>query len=132
MKNTKLYVDDVRPRPDETWDLAPNFHVAILNLEIFDYEEVSLDHDLASFYGHREMTGRDILNWLIARRLEGKHTPHRVKVHSANSAAWPGMQEDIDRYFPGDPTVEDLVSAKQDSIHIQKGILRRSTPIRKR
>ena len=97
--NTKLFVDDVRERPDDTWDLAPSFHVAILDLEVFDYDEVSLDHDLASFYGTREMTGRDILNWLIARKIEGKHTPRIVKVHSANPAAWPAMQEDIARYF---------------------------------
>ena len=95
----KLWVDDVRIPPSKEWDWAINFHAAILALETFDYQEVSLDHDLASFYGNKEMTGRDILNWLIARKHEGGYTPEIVKVHSANSAAWPTMQEDIDRYF---------------------------------
>jgi len=114
--NTKLFVDDVRERPDDTWDLAPSFHVAILDLEVFDYDEVSLDHDLASFYGSREMTGRDILNWLIARKIEGKHTPRIVKVHSANSAAWPTMQADIDRYFSNDDNDERQVVTPADDI----------------
>jgi len=114
--NTKLFVDDVRERPDDTWDLAPSFHVAILDLEVFDYDEVSLDHDLASFYGSREMTGRDILNWLIARKIEGKHTPRIVKVHSANSAAWPTMQADIDRYFSNDDNDRRQVVTPSDDI----------------
>ena len=115
-QNRKLFVDDARERPDKTWDLAPSFHTAILDLEVFDYDEVSLDHDLASFYGSREMTGRDILNWLIARKIEGKHTPRIVKVHSANSAAWPTMQADIDRYFSNDDNDRRQVVTPSDDI----------------
>lgn len=94
----RLYVDDLRPCPDG-WDVARNFHEAIVKLETREYDEVSLDHDIASFYGNKEMTGRDILNWLIARKLEGDNTPEIVRVHSANPVGCATMEEDINRYW---------------------------------
>lgn len=94
----KLYVDDCRPCPDG-WDLARNFHEAIVMLSATEYDVVSLDHDLASFYGNKEMTGRDILNWLIARKLEGDHVPADVRVHSANPVGCATMEQDIERYW---------------------------------
>jgi hypothetical protein len=73
-------------------------------LEEYHFDEVSLDHDLASFYGMKEMTGRDILNYLIDRKVNHPelHSPNIVRVHSANVVAVPGMLEDIARYFPLD------------------------------
>jgi hypothetical protein len=94
----KLYVDDLRPCP-QGWDLARNFHEAIVMLSSENYDEVSLDHDIASFYGNKEMTGRDILNWLIARKLDGMHTPSVVRVHSANPVGCATMEADIQRYW---------------------------------
>lgn len=95
----RLYVDDLRPCP-EGCDVARNFHEAIVMLESTEYSEVSLDHDIDSFYGLKEMTGRDILNWLIARKVEGyKHVPAIVKVHSANPVGSRTMREDIARYW---------------------------------
>ncbi len=142
-KGKKLWVDDVRTPPSEEWDWALNFHFAIMYLETFDYEEVSLDHDLASFYGTREMTGRDILNWLIARIYSEGHTPKVVKVHSANAGAVHTMEADIARYFPRGQKVEareaeplplDIITdAHQEPIHIQKDrLVRRMTPVRNR
>lgn len=94
----KLYVDDLRPCP-EGWDLALNFHEAIVMLSRENYDVVSLDHDIASFYGNKEMTGRDILNWLIARKMDGMHVPSVVKVHSANPVGCATMEADIKRYW---------------------------------
>ena len=94
----RLYVDDLRPCP-KGWDVARNFHEAIVMLESKEYYEVSLDHDIASFYGNKEMTGRDILNWLIARKLDGKPSPEIVRVHSANPVGCATMEEDIKRYW---------------------------------
>lgn len=93
--NTKfkgLYVDDERPLPDgyaeAGWTVARTFHEAVTKLELIEFDEVSLDHDLGhrSVYGHREMTGYDILNWLERRKMmdEG-YTPPIVHVHTANS-----------------------------------------------
>lgn len=96
---TKLYVDDLREAP-EGWDVARNFHKAIVMLEETEYDEVSLDNDIASFYGNREMMGYDILQWLIMRKLEGFKVPSIVRVHSANPVQREKMRQDIDRYFP--------------------------------
>ncbi len=94
----KLYVDDLRPCP-EGWDVARNFHQAIVMLETHEYDEVSLDHDIASFYGNKEMTGYDVLQYLIMKKLEGETVPTKIHVHSANPVGIVKMQEDIDRYF---------------------------------
>jgi hypothetical protein len=96
--NSRLYVDDLRDCP-EGWDVARNFHQAIVMLDTGDYDEVSLDHDIASFYGNKEMTGYDVLQYLIMRKLEGATVPGKIYVHSANPVGVKKMQEDIDRYF---------------------------------
>lgn len=68
-------------------------------LEAVAYDEVSLDHDIASFYGNKEMTGNDVLQYLIMRKLDGHHTPSVVHVHSANPVGVKKMKEDIARFF---------------------------------
>ena len=97
-----LYVDDIRDPKDDSinWTVVRTFHEAIVALEKEDYwEVVSLDHDLGCYYGNKEMTGRDILNWLIARKLEGGYTPPIIRVHSANPVGCATMEEDINRYW---------------------------------
>jgi hypothetical protein len=103
-----LYVDDDsenrHPPKDDgvTWHRAFNFHDAIHYLTKFNYNIVSLDHDIASFYGNKEMTGYDVLQYLIMRKLEGAdHNPTIVRVHSANPVGREKMQKDIDKYFNG-------------------------------
>lgn len=100
----KLYVDDLRPCP-EGWDVVRSFHAAIYALENYHIKEVSLDHDLGedSFYGNKEMTGRDILNWLIDRKVHGKDVPAIVHVHSANPVGCATMEADIKRYWLDNP-----------------------------
>jgi hypothetical protein len=45
------------------------------------------------------MKGRDILNWLIDRKVHGLYTPDDVRVHSANSVGCDTMEPDIKRYW---------------------------------
>lgn len=97
--NRKLFVDDERFPADSGWDIARSFHTAVHLLEVNAYDVVSLDHDIQSFYGNREMTGRDILNWLIARKLSGMHVPSTVIQHTQNSVGMGTMEEDIRRYW---------------------------------
>lgn len=101
MRNIKLFVDDERFPVDDTWDIARTFHEAICMLERNEYDVVSLDHDLQCFYGNREMTGYDILNYLIARKVAGgwTHLPSIIIVHSQHEAKAIQMREDIARYF---------------------------------
>lgn len=46
MTNTKLWVDDSRRPPDETWDWAKTSAEALEMLDAALYETVSLDHQL--------------------------------------------------------------------------------------
>lgn len=98
-----LWIDDVRPVPEHLrikgWCWARSFHEAIMKLELMDFEEISVDHDLASFYGNKEMTGYDILLWLVQRKIDGNHVPLRIYVHSANPVGHERMQGVVDRYL---------------------------------
>ncbi len=98
-----LWVDDLRPLPSDLveagWSSAPTFHEAVLKLELMEFKEVSLDHDLGCYYGMREMTGYDILMWLVDRKVNGLFVPPAVYVHSANPVGRQKMQETIDRYW---------------------------------
>lgn len=96
---TRLYVDDERETP-EGWDRAYNVWEALFKLELLEYVEVSLDHDLASFLGpYKELTGLDIVHWLVQRKQDGKYIPPVVKVHSANSVGHDNMKALVDRYL---------------------------------
>jgi len=101
-----LYVDDLRTLPEsypsDKWDVARSFHEAIYLLEKYDYEILSLDHDIASFYGAREMTGYDIALWLAQRKQDNKHVPSTILVHSANPVGRDNILSTIDRYLTGD------------------------------
>lgn len=101
----KLYVDDERPLPDiydsHEWTTARSFHEAIVKLELINFDEVSLDHDIASFYGNKELTGYDILMWLCQRKYEGMyHVPAKIHIHTANPVGRDNMQALLDQYFP--------------------------------
>ncbi len=106
MNQIALYVDDdaENRHPPEmdgvTWHRAFNFHEAIYMLDRCNYDIVSLDHDIASFYGNKEMTGYDVLQYLIMQKVQGHfHSPSVVMVHSANPVGRKKMREDIDKYF---------------------------------
>lgn len=101
-----LWVDDVRPLPDDLaeagWCCAPTFHEAILKLELMEFQSVSLDHDLGSYYGNKEMTGYDIVMWLVEREQQSKYVPPDIRIHSANPVGVANMQAMIDRYLKGE------------------------------
>ena len=112
-----LWVDDIRPLPSDLigpqfdnpisgahwWAVATTFHDAIVVLEQYpNIKYVSLDHDIASFYGQREMTGYDILLWLAQRKQDGFAVPIEYAVHSANPVGKANMQAIIDCYFSAD------------------------------
>ena len=98
-----LWIDDVRPQPDDddvfVWANARSFHEAIVKLELLDIDHVSFDHDLASFYGDREMTGYDIAMWLAAQQEQGETIPTSFDVHSQNPVGVQRIQGVIDRYL---------------------------------
>lgn len=93
---SKLWLDDMRPRPDETWDVVRNYS------EFVDYIQkngvpdfISFDHDLGLEHyealekdprlhllneGFKEKTGLDCAKYLVRNRLK----VHGFSVHSQN------------------------------------------------
>ena len=101
---TKLYVDDERELPEQCkdegcWQISRTVWEAITKLELLEFEELSLDHDLACFVGNHELTGYDILLWLVDRKQKGLHVPKRIYVHSANPVGYVRMVGVINRYL---------------------------------
>ena len=98
-----LYVDDCRELPETLqeagWTRARSFHEAIVKLELIEFKELSLDHDLASFYGYTELTGYHIVKWLVQRKQDGFYVPPKIYIHSANPVGCENMQAMIDRYL---------------------------------
>lgn len=95
----RLYVDDTRPTP-AGWDIAIDYFEAIKKLQTIEYDEVSLDHDLASYdENNREKTGYDIVWFLVNRKMDGLYVPSKVKVHSANIIGSKNMQNLVDKYL---------------------------------
>lgn len=43
----KLFVDDIRKPPDDSWFIARSVSSAINSLTLFDFSEISLDHDIS-------------------------------------------------------------------------------------
>lgn len=46
-KTMKLWVDDIRNAPDDTWHVARTALEAIRAISRFDFEVISLDHDIS-------------------------------------------------------------------------------------
>lgn len=46
-KKLKLWVDDIRPAPSDDWIVARNINQAIRAIIRFEFEEISLDHDIS-------------------------------------------------------------------------------------
>lgn len=105
MKTRGLFVDDIRNPPENDgieWLTARTFHMAICMLEGMPFDVVSLDHDLGCYYGNKELTGRDILNWMIAQKMSGFDLVSAliVRVHSANPVGCATMEQDIKKHWP--------------------------------
>lgn len=76
----KLWVDDVRTPPDESWQWASDAENALYLLRMFHVEELSLDHDLGD-----GASGYDIIKWIEKRfHEESVPPPASIVTHSAN------------------------------------------------
>ena len=91
---TKLWVDDIRLAPDDSWAVAINSEIAInilishkvLNIPL---DVMSLDHDLGG-----DDTSRRIVLWCC----EENWWPEEVRVHSANPVGVEWLEGMIERY----------------------------------
>jgi len=97
----KIWVDDIRTPPDDTWHWWSSSEMTIRFLnewkELCDRGRIkrpqimSLDHDLGG-----EDTSRPIVLWMI----ENDFWPVEVKVHSANPVGIEWLEGMIERYKP--------------------------------
>jgi len=88
----KLYVDDVRPVPDFSWTPAFNYTEAMHMLRTTDYDEISLDHDIASYDDVGiEKTGYNILCYLERRRIQYNEKIPYIYIHTSNAAMFKKM-----------------------------------------
>jgi hypothetical protein len=83
MKEGRIWLDDLRDPPDETWLWVKTPSEAIRLLELGTVAEISFDHDLG-FDGKREMTGYEVLLWIEEAVALHGFAPPEMRVHSAN------------------------------------------------
>jgi hypothetical protein len=79
--------------------IARSYKEAIDFLDSEQFDEVSLDHDIASFVGGREKTGYDIAMWLAERKNNGLYVPPIVRCHSANPVGRANIEAVVTRYL---------------------------------
>lgn len=93
----RLYVDDIRPPPpsptgieDDQWTVVRTAEEAMRLLSGFDYETVSLDHDLGSPLHN----GYHVLCYIERRAMIEPHwCPPYVLIHTANPAVRTKMEQ---------------------------------------
>jgi hypothetical protein len=109
-----LWVDDLRPKPESgRWHWAKNYNDAIVFLESYTYDVVSLDHDLNDFHmqsmndggeidydlprGRQEKTGYHVALWMVEQNV----FPPTVRVHTMNPVGGQNICQLLRRYHPG-------------------------------
>jgi hypothetical protein len=97
----RLWVDDIRQPPDQSWTWVTTSTLAIDRLRDWRWNTMSLDHDLGD-----DDTTRPVVLWLC-------HHPDRwpsfISVHSRNPVGVDWLTGMIDRYAPDDViTYRDL------------------------
>ena len=123
----KLFVDDVRNPPDDTWVVCRTFDEAISHLNN-GVTEISLDHDLGE-----DKTGYDIAKYIERLAYENKLGRIKWAIHSAN----PVGRQNIERalksaerfWFTGELNTgqeyilsDNYLIGKRPSHHSKKGV----------
>ena len=98
MVGIKLFVDDERPRPDDSWVLAlcADYAIAVLaeyrDDPTYDVDVISLDHDL----GYTTDTIMPVLFWM----RDNDYWPRDIYVHTANEDGEEVMLGFIEAHAP--------------------------------
>ena len=82
----KIFLDDLRIPPDNTWTTARTAQEAIFLLDNSSIEIISLDHDLGIIekFG-REASGIDVINHIEKKVIENKnYIPPQILCHTQN------------------------------------------------
>jgi hypothetical protein len=89
----KLWLDDLRTPPDETWVWVETVDDAIALMESGEVAQASLDHDL----GDGIPEGRKLVLWMAEHQI---WPTEMISVHSANPVGADHMAALIERYGP--------------------------------
>jgi hypothetical protein len=95
----KLWVDDIRPAPEEYDTAVATAKEAIDLLSTGTVTHISLDHDLGL---PSAGTGYDIARWIETAAFEGKIPQLVWRIHSANPVGRVNMHvalSNADKYF---------------------------------
>lgn len=95
----KLWVDDIRAAPDDTWTVARTVTSAIRAIARYDFEVISLDHDIS----HQVTVGAlgrpypceetfAAVAYYIAAKYNGV-CPARIIFHTSNQVAGDEMSQ---------------------------------------
>lgn len=87
----KLWVDDLRPPPDDTWHWVVSSDEAIRCLQDNCVAAISLDHDLGG-----PDTTRPVVTWMATE----DHWPKIIFVHTMNSVGREWLMGTCNRYAP--------------------------------
>lgn len=89
----KLWIDDVRTPPDETWTWAKTAYEAIGIIIAHQIDEISFDHDLGKPYQDiQELTGYDIAKTIEDLVYLKSIPPLKWSIHSANPVGWKSIE----------------------------------------
>jgi hypothetical protein len=89
----KLWLDDLRTPPDETWAWVKTVDDAIALMQSHEVAQASLDHDL----GDDIPEGRKLVLWMAEHQI---WPTEAITIHSANPVGADHMAALIERYGP--------------------------------
>lgn len=100
----KLYLDDLRPLPDNSYILVRNYDEAINYIKQNGIPNfISFDHDLGvDDIGNLLPTGFDFVKWLVKMDMENIYTfPYDFSfyVHSANPVGKANIETYLNNYL---------------------------------
>lgn len=95
----KIWLDDVREPPDETWNWVRGSQAAIALLQSprESVTEISLDHDLGLLADCRQDTGLCVARFIVTM----KNPPALVHIHSMNPVGAAAMRAALEQRGEG-------------------------------
>lgn len=96
----KLWVDDVRPAPDESWTVARTAEEAIRYLAKFNFTEISLDHDDDADH-FTQRTFQPVAYFVGINNLANGRSPTlkpKIAIHSINPVGAKQLQDILKDY----------------------------------
>ncbi len=95
----KLFVDDIRNAPDDSWHVARTVTEAIRAIARYDFDVISLDHDVSHQVGMGELSrpypcGETFaaVAYYVAQKYTGQEHP-TIILHTSNIVAGDEMAE---------------------------------------